>query len=46
MAEAKLDSWDTFVEQQEAQIAEVSDRLGSVKIHAGEKVVSPQSQIT
>ena len=41
IAEAKLNSWDNFFEQKQAEFAEVQQQMGSVDIQTTDKVVSP-----
>jgi hypothetical protein len=45
VAEAKLNSWDSFFEQKQTELAEVQQQMGSVDIQTTDKIVSPQTSI-
>jgi hypothetical protein len=45
VAEAKLNSWDSFFEQKQAELSEVQQQMGSVDIQTTDKIVSPQTSI-
>ena len=45
VAEAKLDSWDTFFEQKQVELVEVQQRMSAIEIKTDDKVVSPQASI-
>jgi len=41
VAEAKINSWDSFFEQKQTEFTEVRQQIGSVEIQSDNKIFSP-----